>query len=329
MAVSSKRPVASRYFTEWRLFTGLFYILLLPASLFGNPGDDSTAVPLLSPWKNADDPHPGRTRLIAGTTLGLYPLSMSWLYTQWYKDYPQSGFRLFNDWSEWEQMDKFAHAWDAYNIAKTLARSFRWAGHSTRRSALYGAGIAFLYQTTIEVFDGFSAEWGFSVPDMVANTTGTLGFLAQEAAWQEQRITLKYSFRLSPYARYRPEVLGSSLPERILKDYNGMTCWMVIHPASFIPAAQSFPRWLSLAIGYGAEGMIGGTENPLEADGQALPQFDRYRQFFLSFDIELSRIRTSSRLLKAVGSVINILHLPAPAIELAPGRGVKGHWLYF
>lgn len=328
MAASNKRRgVLACFIDRFFLLFSLSTLLINP--LRGQATSDSSAVPLLSPWENAPRPHPGRTRLIAGTALGLYPLSMSWLYTQWYKNYPRSGFQLFNDWEEWEQMDKVAHGWDAYCIAKPLARSFRWAGHSTRRAALYGSGIAFLYQTTVEVFDGFSEAWGFSMPDMLANSFGTAAFLAQELAWEEQRITLKFSFNLSPYARYRPEVLGSNLPERMLKDYNGMTCWLVLNPASFFPEHSAVPRWLSLAVGYGADGMIGGFTNPSSVDGRELPEFERYRQFYLSFDIELARIKTKSRFVKALGSVINIIHLPAPALEFSPGRKLRGHWLYF
>lgn len=329
MEVSNKRQDGSPCFTDLRLFCLLLLALQSASVAMAQEKSDSSGIPLLSPWENATRPHPGRTRLIAGTTLGLYPLSMTWLYAQWYKDYPQSGFHFFNDAGEWEQMDKVAHAWDAYSIAKPLARTFRWAGHGTHRSALYGAGIAFLYQTTIEVFDGFSAEWGFSVPDMLANSFGTGAFLSQELLWQEQRITLKYSFHLSEYARFRPEVLGETFPERILKDYNGMTCWAVLNPASFLKGNEKFPRWLSVAIGYGADGMTGGEENPPAVDGVPIPSFERRRQFYLSVDVELSRIRTRSRFLKAVGNVINLIHLPAPALEISPGRSVKGHWLYF
>ena len=48
-------------------------------------------------------------------------------------------------------------------------------------------------QSTVEVMDGFSAEWGFSWSDMAANAIGMGTFVAQEAIWDEQRIILKIS----------------------------------------------------------------------------------------------------------------------------------------
>src|SRR5690348_7557393 len=61
-------------------------------------------------------PDKSRIHLINYSIAAIYPVSMLWLYTQWYKDYPQSSFHFFNDNGEWNQMDKFAHMWDAYSV---------------------------------------------------------------------------------------------------------------------------------------------------------------------------------------------------------------------
>lgn len=280
-------------------------------------------------FQNAEKPHKQRTRLLAGTVLGLYPVSMYWLYNQWYRDYPQSGFHLFNDNEEWEKMDKFGHTWDAYSIAKPLMRTFHWAGHDNKRSTLYASGIAFLYQTTIEVFDGFSEEWGFSTGDVIANTLGVAAFAGQQLIWEEQRVVLKYSFHQTKYAKYRPDLLGSSLPENILKDYNGLTYWISVNPHSWMPDQSRFPKWLSIGIGFGAEGMTGGTENPDQVDGVAIPTFDRYPQYYLSLDLDLARVDFRSKFLNSFFKVINIIHLPAPAIEFRNGKKPGWHLFYF
>jgi hypothetical protein len=73
--------------------------------------------------------------------------------------------------------------------------------------------------------------------------------------WKEQRITPKFSFHTTQYAQYRPNVLGSSLAEQMLKDYNGQTYWLSVNTPSI--KAQN-PKWLNLAIGYGANGMLTG-----------------------------------------------------------------------
>lgn len=261
---------------------------------------------------------------------GLYAGSMAWLYSEWYSDFSSSGFRFFNDGGEWEQMDKFAHAWDAYSIAKPVYHTYRWAGLNNTQSALCGAGISFMFQTTVEVFDGFSSGWGFSMYDMAANAGGTAMFLSQQLGWGEQRMVLKYSIHATPYSRYRPDVLGSNFPERLLKDYNGLTYWVSINPASFLRNSRvKLPNWLSLAVGFGAEGMTGGSFNPTTVDGKAIPVFDRYRQYYLGIDFDLARIKTGNRFLHDLFRLVNIVHFPAPALELAPGRRPRWHAIYF
>src|SRR6185369_6938462 len=270
-----------------------------------------------------------RINLIKYTASGLYPLSMYWLYTQWYQDYPQSSFHLFNDDEEWLQMDKGGHVLDAYTIGKVGMRAMQWAGVERRKSIWYGAGIGYVFQTTLEVFDGFSSQWGFSISDIAANTLGSAVLISQQLAWDEQRFQLKYSFHQSDFAKYRPKELGSNLPENILKDYNGLTYWISVNPYSFMKGNSKFPRWLSIAFGYGAEGMIGGHSNPAFVDGKAVPEFDRYRQYYLSLDFDLLRIKTTSKLLSGVFKVMNFIRLPAPAIEFNNGHQTKFYAFYF
>lgn len=276
-------------------------------------------------------PAPNRSRqhLINYTIAVVYPASMWWLYTQWYTDYSQSSFHFFNDNGEWEQMDKVAHLWDAYSISKPVMKLYYWAGMDRKKSALYGTGIAYLFQTTIEVFDGFSSQWGFSPGDAIANTLGAGTILSQQLLWDEQRITLKYSFHQTKYAEVRPALLGSNVIEGILKDYNGLTCWMSINPFSFMSKSSRFPKWLSIGLGYGAEGMTGGYANPTEVDGKPVPAFERYRQYYVSIDFDLARIQTRSRFLGGFFKLLNIIHLPAPAIEFNEGHSTKFRALYF
>ena len=283
----------------------------------------------LSFFEKSPIPDTCRIHLLNYSTAALYPLSMTWLYTQWYRDYPQSSFHIFNDNSEWLQMDKYAHFFDAYSIAKPLTHLYRWAGYDNKRSTLYGCGIAFLFQTTVEVFDGFSSEWGFSPGDLACNTGGVLLFGAQQLGWKEQRIILKYSFHQTKFSKFRPDLLGSNLPENILKDYNGLTSWLCINPSSFMKKSTKFPKWLNIAVGFGADGMTGGDFNPSEVNGKAIPKFERYRQYYLAFDIELSRIPTRSAFLSGVFKLVNIIHLPLPTLEFSPGRKTISRLAYF
>jgi hypothetical protein len=279
-------------------------------------------------FENAISPDKKRIRKLNYTMLGAYGISMTWLYSQWYKDYETTSFHFFNDFSEWEQMDKYAHVWDAYNISKPIYKSYRWGGYDEKKAVWSSVAISFLFLTTVEVFDGFSSEWGFSGGDILSNTAGVGLFAAQQLKWNEQRMVLKYSFRQTKYSQYRPQLLGNNLPENILKDYNGLTFWLTINPKSFFKSSK-IPAWLSLAVGFGAEGMTGGKNNPIAVEGKPIPYFERYKQYYLAIDIDLARIQTKSKTLSAIFKLINIIHLPAPAIEFSGSRKPRYHGLYF
>lgn len=302
---------------------GLTLILLLSCSRM-EAQSDSLSFFQPSPTLNHQ-----RVNLVKYSAAGLYPVSMFWLYTQWYQHYPRSSFHFFNDEGEWLQMDKGGHILDSYTIGKVGFQTLKWAGVENRKAIWYGAGIGYAFQTTLEVFDGFSSQWGFSLTDMAANTIGSAAFISQQLAWNEQRIFLKYSFHQTEFSKYRPNELGSNLPENILKDYNGLTYWLCVNPYSFMKKESGFPKWLGFAFGYGAEGMIGGYSNPSVVDGKSVSAFDRYRQYYLSLDIDLSRIQTHSKFLSGFFKVINFIRLPAPAIEFNNGHRTKFYALCF
>lgn len=258
------------------------------------------------------------TVLASGTLVGLNQF--------WYADYPRSNFHFINDNSEWLQMDKAGHLFSAYHLGRAGAEMLQWSGASKKSQLIYGAGLGFTFQTVVEVFDGFSSQWGASMGDVAANASGTALYVSQELIWNEQRIIPKFSFHTTRYPSYRPEVLGSSLTEQILKDYNGQTYWLSVNLYSFSKGSR-IPKWLNVALGYGAEGMVSG--NDTNSASLLAPKIERYRQFYLSFDVDLTKIQTKSHFLKTIFSVLNTLKIPAPSIEYSPNEGFKSHLLYF
>jgi hypothetical protein len=259
----------------------------------------------------------------------LYAGSMIGLNVLWYKNYTHSSFHLFNDNKEWLQMDKLGHMLTAYTISRITSAVYEWSGVKHSNSIGYGTSLAMAYQSNIEIFDGFSSAWGFSIGDMVANMAGASLFAAQESGWNEQRVSMKISFHRTMYSQYRPDELGSTSLEQTLKDYNGQTYWFAFAIASFLPKGNKVPQWLCLDFGYGAEGMIGGTSNPpvYTANGDEL-FFDRYRQFYCSLDVDLTRIQTNSGALKAFFGAVSFIKIPMPTLEFTRGK-FKFHLLYF
>jgi len=277
-----------------------------------------------------------RTWLVLGGNVVGYGGMMIGLYSAWYKDYPQTGFHSFNDWPEWKQVDKVGHFYSAYSESLASMEMWRWTGMDRKKRIWIGGMSGAFYQTVIEVLDGFSEGWGWSWADFGANILGSGALVAQEFAWDEQRIRFKFSFHdknyMDPELNQRTDKLfGRSTSQRFIKDYNGQTYWASANLRSFFPRSK-LPPWLSLSVGYGAEGLFGGTKNVAsDADGNIIfnrTDIKRYRQWYLAPDIDLSKIKTKSKTLKVFLTLLNVLKFPAPALEFSNGK-LKAHAVYF
>lgn len=272
--------------------------------------------------------------LVAGVHAVGYAGTLAILSNAWYKGYAKTSFHLFNDSKEWLQMDKAGHAWTAYNIANFSSRMWQWSGVQHKTAVLLGGFSALGYQTILEYLDAHSAKWGWSWTDMGANTFGAALFTTQELAFHKQIVTLKFSSFPQHYdASLRPRVnalFGNTFPERLLKDYNAQTYWASVNLNAVFPDA--LPAWLNLAVGYGAQGMYGGFKNmAFDKDGNVIfdrTDIKRVRQWYLSPDINWTKIKTNKNAVRTLFTLMNMIKLPAPALELRSGK-VKAHWLSF
>ncbi len=255
------------------------------------------------------------TALSIGTLVALDKL--------WYSGYSRSNFHFINDNNQWKQLDKMGHVMTSYYFGKIGMDVLDWSGVSKKNQIIYGATFGFSFLTAVEILDGFSTKWGASWGDIAANASGTGLLIGQELVWKEQRILLKYSFSQSDYAKQRPNTLGETFLQQTLKDYNGQTYWLSANIWSF-NKDSNFPKWLNIALGYGADGMLYGETNPTNALVQ-----DPYRQFYLSVDLDLTKIKTNSKFLKTLFSTINFIKIPAPALEYNTKNGFKFHYLHF
>jgi hypothetical protein len=280
-------------------------------------------------FKPSTQYNPGRINgtIIAESAIGIAAtIGLNYL---WYKKFSKTKFHYFNDNNEWLNVDKIGHATTAYNIAAIQSDLLYWGGVRRPTAALIGTATALGFMTLIEIMDGHSEKWGFSPGDMLANLSGCLLYEGQQLMWGQQRFGLKYSYHGTIFPKYYPAELGSNLPQRMLKDYNGQTYWLSFNIASFLPASARFPQWLNLSLGYGAEGMIGAVKNPTEVNGQPIPNFQRYRQFYLSFDTDLYRVDGLSPLAATLLKANRTFKIPAPALEWNEVDKFRFHPFYY
>lgn len=288
------------------------------------------------PFEHADSSTLLKKRLLLVTklqTLG-YGGSLLALNQAWYAHYPRSGFHFYNDGGEWLKMDKVGHAYSAYQLSRIGHTSWQWAGASTQKAILYASVTGIGYQTIIETLDGFSSQWGWSWNDMAANTLGTAIWASQQWAWNTQKVRLKFSAHYNKYSDPQLEArsnqyFGGFFPERLLKDYNAQTYWLSANIHSFFPKTHT-PKWLNVAVGYGAENMFGGYQNTWTAASTFMDRTDlkRYPQWYLSLDVDFEKIPTKSKAVKSLLFVLNSIKFPAPTLILSNGKW-SSQWMYY
>jgi predicted secreted protein len=324
----------SSFLFLWR--QTLFAVLLLSLNTCYTQ-NDTISLSFLEP---APKFHPSRFIGITTTGAVLYTGTVIALDRAWYAQQPRGGFRFFDDWLGWQQIDKAGHALSAYYQSAVIYKGALWTG-MPKDKALWTAGItASILQLTIEVMDGFVTTYGFSPSDVVFNSIGVGLFVTQEAIWNRQWAVLKFSTSnlkyedqsisaingnetSSPLNR-ATDLYGSFFAERWLKDYNAQTYWLSLFP--FKDAAW-VPDWAGISIGYGAGNMFGALNNRWTENGAAFSldqEYPRYRRFLLSFDVDLTKIKVRSQWLKSLFTVLNVIKVPMPTLSY----NTLGQWQF-
>ena len=252
--------------------------------------------------------------------VGTYSLGLVAMNELWYKNYPKSNFHFINDNSSWLQMDKMGHIATSYYSGVNGIKLYRWAGIDDKKAIWIGGLRGTFYNSIIEILDGFSENWGASMGDFASNSFGSFIAISQELYWKEQRILIKYSYSRSDLSYQNSELFGDNFFQRTFKDYNGQTYWISMNINSMFRVDNSqFPDWLNLALGHSAKGMT--SPNNTTNDG-------RYRQFFLSFDIDLMRIKSKNKILNVLSNVFGYIKIPFPTIEYTNNQFTL-HPIYF
>jgi uncharacterized protein YfiM (DUF2279 family) len=267
-----------------------------------------------------------------------YGTSLYYLNKSWYANYVRTPFHVFNDSQEWLQMDKAGHFVAVNYLTKMGIDLMAWSGVPSHQSVFYGSMGGFLFLSGVEVLDAYSAGWGFSWADFTANTLG-MGVASFQRAIKYTAVkpggldafgstSFKYSFHPTAFSSLRSELLGKSFAQQLLKDYNGQTYWASFNVSSFSKRKKAIPTWLNIAVGYGAEGMLGAKDGTVVTDEGMLVLQDRYRQYYLSLDIDLTRIQTKSYFIKTIAQLFSFIKIPAPTLEFSK-KGMKAYPFYF
>lgn len=251
-------------------------------------------------WKNA--------AVIGGITavVGYYGTN------NWWKDGFSGSFQTVDE--GWFGQDTYAggadkagHIYFTYTGARLLTRAFEAVGNDPGRALRLGAWTSLGVMTGVEVIDGFSKKFAFSMEDAVANAAGAAFAVLLETY---PRIDALLDFRLLYQRSDDARRVGEA---DLLADYSGQT-YLLALKADGIPRLREVPvvRYLELLVGYNTRGY--------EPNDGTMD--DPHRRIYYGIGINLSRLLSDTvfrcglrggRIQRGTDTVLEFLEVPGTA----------------
>lgn len=251
----------------------------------------------------------------------------------WYQGEKRDSIRWLRDWSgdTYLHMDKGGHFMGGMFMSSALGDAFGWSGFQPRTAAGLGAAASWALLFEVEMRDAYFADWGFSIPDFVANSAGVSVPLIHTLWPQTQVVGFKFSWWPSPLYLDHDKRLAAGRPHTryAIDDYQGMTFWLTLALEPLLPARWQprWPDWLGLAVGYSARGMHGANvkSRGREREYSLLPS--ARPEVLVSLDYDARYLPTGGWVWEAFKEQLNWLRFPAPAVRVYPD--VRLYLLYF
>ena len=275
---------------------------------------------LLSPYSNhaaeIADSSSKRELILTTGIASSAAVSLIGINHVWYKNYPKTSFHLFDDFKEWNGMDKVGHVCTSYHLNHYSYLLLKKNG--IKKPLLKSSLYTFSYMMGVEFIDGFSSEWGFSIYDVMANGIGSLMYASQQKWFKKQIFKIKFSSHFSEYSSCRPSLLGETPAQQIFKDYNGQTYWLTFNLNQLLNQKINFFNYVDFAVGYSIDGFTGAHENPIIATCPChydqCNNLERKSQFLFSLDLNTDKIKSKNKVFKFLLAPFDIVKVPFPAV---------------
>ena len=256
----------------------------------------------------------------------------------WYLGQKSDRIRWVNDWSgeTYLNLDKAAHFSTGIVLTETMTSAYEWSGFRPRSAVILGALSSWVSLLTIEWHDAHFYNWGFSIPDFVANTLGVSVPLIHHFYPGTQALRFKFSYFPSPLYRERNErerislvPQGPPFYRHFIDDYQGMTFWMTLAVNELLPPGveKFWPDYLGLALGFGGSGLHGSNAKSRGPNRKYKNLPDGQNEIILALDYNTQLLPKGGATWEFIKKRLILFHLPAPAIRLYPEWGF--YLLYF
>ena len=218
---------------------------------------------------------------------------------------------LENDFEYALNLDKFGHFASGVVLGEFFYEGYYWSGVSEFNSYLYAGISAALTHVGIDVKDGFSPEWGFSVFDVLAGSIGGFYPMAKRYIPAFKYFDMKWSYWINTKAYYDQSETGI-----FTDDYVNQTFWCSFKVHRLLPsgARKYWPSWLAFAVGLSID------------EGVYVKGEEGSRELYLALDYDLESFKPKARWARTLIKSLNYLKLPAPTVQVYPET--KFFWLY-
>ena len=260
----------------------------------------------------------GRFEIASGGLLAtMFALHVYQLNAWWANS--RTAFHVIDDNDYKANFDKFGHTFGGYYSSFFFDEAFAWSGMDSTQSAALGAACGALWETYIEIEDGFAAGWGFSRGDFRSDLIGATFYFVRSQVGPLKALKYKWSYFPSvQYLEDKPDIPGQTM--NFIEDYGGQEYWVSADVHRLLPesAKPYWPSWLNLAVGVGGWNLDATTH---DAWGNLIQDYSRRKiAWYLSLDYDITKIWPESDIgfLNFIRRGLDYWHLPAPAVRLYP-----------
>jgi hypothetical protein len=287
--------------------------------VYTNPLQDSSRLPLQKISIFADAPTFNKNRFIAvgsSTLVALvgsyYYLNNAWWSGQKTKFKFDGGYKVLDMFSLGKDalyamnLDKFGHFYGGHLVGEWFYDMVKWSGKTREQSlkwaGIFGSSVALF----IEIKDGFSPTWGFSLHDFAAGSLGSFYPYLQSKSRFLNALDYKWSY----YRRNNYYFKCIDYEGEFQDDYSNHTFWFTFNPKRYSPKAK-WPKWLGVSVGIG----IDDTWNNYHLGKANVVQGAGAYEFYLAPDIDFRALLPQKPGWQRVAKVLNFIKFPTPALR--------------
>ena len=192
-------------------------------------------------------------------------------------------------------IDKPGHFFGGYCMFKIIHNILLWGGYNRSTAFWWASGIGLWNGLEIEIGDGFT-QYGFDYQDLMFDVAGIgYGMLQSQVPFLEN-----FNFKFSYWSKK-----GFTSPANFTTDYDALTLWMTLNVHNLLPSSvdRYWPKFLQLAIGYGVD------------------DHETRREVTIGLDLSVeSLFSPSNEDLLLATRLVDVLHLPSPAVKFTQGK---------